>query len=90
MWDDLVVVDPVFDHLVVTACQDARETITDDASNEVAPAQEEIPGLAGIPGLSLSVIALHLMTFVNDNREAWNSLEFLRRIRNVPQWQACP
>lgn len=69
MWDDLVVVDPVFDHLVVTACQDARETITDDASNEVAPAQEEIPGLAGIPGLSLSVIALHLMAKL---RIHWN------------------
>ena len=81
-WGHSSQLDDVFDHLVVMPRQDAREAITDDAGNEVAPAQET-PGSCrySCPFSECCGIAL-------DGFSKW--LEFLRRIPNVPQMAGLP
>lgn len=58
--------------MILVQRTDAVAAYEDDGGNDV-PAVEEVPGLAGIPALYLSVMALHLMALIDDSRNTWCS-----------------
>ena len=81
--------DDLFDHLILVQRTDAVAAFQDDDGNDVA-AVDEVPGLAGIPALSLAVMALHLMALIDDYRDTYTSLENLRRVVDVPDMASLP